>query len=134
MEHVFEHMAINVPDRDRAERWYTEQLGLSVVRSVPGSMCFLADPTGRVVLELYSNPAHPVMSFGQLHPLTFHVAFLVDDVAGEAERLVGAGASVVDPIKTVNGDTMVMLRDPFGMGLQLMKRGQPMFQAGRRTG
>lgn len=127
MQHVFEHIAINVPDRDRAEKWYTEQLGLTVARSVPGSMCFLADRSGRVVFELYSNLNHPPMSFDPLHPLTFHIAFLVDDVAGEADRLVEAGASVVEPMKTVNGDTMVMLRDPFGMGLQLMKRGKPMF-------
>ncbi len=124
---TFEHVALNVPDRERAEKWYAENLGLTVARSVPGGACFLADPTGRVVFELYANPAHASLDFGPLHPLTFHVAFVVSNLSQEAARLSAAGARVVEELKTVNGDTMIMMRDPFGMGLQLMKRKDPMF-------
>lgn len=124
---TFEHAAINVPDRARAERWYVENLGLVAVRSVPGSMCFLADKTGRVVFELYENQVCTPMDFREMHPLTFHVAFVVGDVSEAAKRLVAAGAEVAEEEKESNGDRMIMLRDPFGMGLQLVKRKTPMF-------
>ena len=124
---TFEHIALNVIDRERAEKWYVDNLGLAIVRSLPGGACFLADPTGRVVFELYANPAQASLDFGPLHPLTFHIAFVVSNPSKEAARLTAAGAQVVEDLKTVNGDMMIMLRDPFGMGLQLMKRKDPMF-------
>lgn len=123
----FEHLALNVADRAAAERWYVENLGLIVVRSVPTAMSFLADRSGRVVFELYENRGRPLMDFHGTDPLTFHVAFVVDDVEAAARRLVDAGAKVAEPLKEVAGDRLIMLRDPFGMGLQLVNRRSPMF-------
>ncbi len=123
---TFEHVAINVRDREPVERWYRENLGLKAVRSVPGSMVFLADSGGRVVFELYANPTMPVTDFPSIHPLTFHVAFAVEDVDAAARDLVAAGATIFEAAKVVNGDRMIMLQDPFGMGLQLVRRTAPM--------
>lgn len=122
----FEHFALNVADKSEAESWYTEHLGLSVVRSVPGNMSFLADSTGRVILEIYQKSETKVLPYADMHPLMMHVAFAVDDVEEEAKRLQAAGATLIDGPNVVKGDTLAMLRDPFGMALQLVQRQEPM--------
>ena len=121
----FEHFALNVKDKSGAEEWYTKHLGLSVVRSVPGNMSFLADSGGRVILEIYQKD-EDVLPYGDLHPLTLHVAFAVDDVAAEVKHLEAAGATLVDGPTQVKGDTLAMLKDPFGLSIQLVHRKDPM--------
>lgn len=122
----FEHFALNVTDKSKAEQWYSEHLRLSVVRSVPGNMSFLADPTGRVILEIYQKSEAEVLPYADMHPLMLHIAFSVDDVEGEVSRLQAAGATLVDAPNQVKGDTLAMLRDPFGLAIQLVKREEPM--------
>jgi catechol 2,3-dioxygenase-like lactoylglutathione lyase family enzyme len=123
---AFEHIALNVRDKTAVVEWYVRHLGLQVVRDVPGKMAFLADAHGVVMMEVYSNPNAGQLDFAATDPLAVHVAFEVEDPAAAAEELVGAGASIHDPFKTAGDDTMVMLRDPFGIGLQLIRRGTPM--------
>ena len=101
---AFEHIALNVRDKT----------------------AFLADAHGVVMMEVYSNPNAGQLDFAATDPLAVHVAFEVEDPAAAAEELVGAGASIHDPFKKAGDDTMVMLRDPFGIGLQLIKRGTTM--------
>lgn len=120
----FEHLALNLTDYPTAAGWYCDHLGMTVAWESPGKMVFLADETGAVVLELYENPVAPVLPFAEQHPLTLHIAFAVDDVHAEGRRLVEAGCVVSDPYKEVNGDSMIMLRDPFGVSIQLVHRGQ----------
>lgn len=122
----FEHFALNVADKSGAEQWYSHHLGLTVVRSVPGNMSFLADATGRVILEIYEKREAEVLPYGEMHPLMLHIAFSVDDVEGEVKRLQSAGATLLEGPSVVKGDVLAMLRDPFGMALQLVKREEPM--------
>lgn len=125
---TFAHIGMNVPDVDAVTDWYVRHLGLTVVRRTDGGMVFLADPTGRVVAEFYSNPAAAVLDFHSSHPLTLHLAFLAEDPDAMAERLIAAGATVAEAAKTTPaGDRMVMLRDPFGICVQLIRRAAPMF-------
>jgi glyoxylase I family protein len=124
-----EHAAWTVEDPVAAAAWYVKHLGMTVVRSggPPAHMRFLADDTGRVLLELYNNPKVQVPPYRTMDPLLIHLAFVVADVAAERDRLVAAGASVVDPFtRTEAGDEMAMLRDPWGFPIQLMKRAKPM--------
>ncbi len=125
---TFAHAGLNVADRDACAQWYVDNLNLSIVRSVPGNMIFLADPTGRVVLEIYSNPAAPVLNFEDIHFLSLHLAFLVEDPAKKADELIAAGATIAEDYKVTDvGDRMIMLRDPYGVCVQLIKRQEPMF-------
>ncbi|MDF1569576.1 MAG: VOC family protein [Spirochaetaceae bacterium] len=125
---TFAHAGLNVDDLDAASDWYTKHLGLSVARSVPGNMTFLADPTGRVIIEFYANKSAPVLDFHRTHFLSLHLAFLVDDPEAAAERLVAAGATIAEAFKVTDaGDRMVMLQDPFGISVQLISRAEPMF-------
>ena len=56
-----------------------------------------------------------------------HLAFCVSDVPTAVEKLTDAGATIFSDYETaVSGDEMAMLRDPWGIPLQLMKRAEPM--------
>jgi catechol 2,3-dioxygenase-like lactoylglutathione lyase family enzyme len=124
-----EHAAWPVEDPQAAADWYVEHLGMQVVRSggPPSHVRFLADATGRVLLEIYNNPKVAVPDYRHTDPLVIHLAFAVDDVAAEHVRLLAAGASeVAAPDTLENGDELSMLRDPWGFPVQLMKRAEPM--------
>jgi uncharacterized glyoxalase superfamily protein PhnB len=56
-----------------------------------------------------------------------HVAFLTDDMPATLDRLVQAGASPKSSMRVSDtGDRVAMLRDPWGLPLQLITRAQPM--------
>jgi glyoxylase I family protein len=123
-----EHFALNVPDPVAAAAWYTEHLGLRVLRSLPDAPFthFLADGSGRVVVELYRQNA-PVPDYPAMNPFVFHIAFVAADVRGTLARLLAAGASAAgDVTVTPAGDEMVFLRDPWGVPLQLVRRARPL--------
>ena len=121
---VFEHFALNVREIEKVVTWYCEHLDLTVVSEQKNSpyMTFLADSTGRVVLELYSREDAVMKNFKEEHPLTFHVAFVSDNAKRDMERLIGVGAILFDEVHKPDGSHLVMLRDPWGMPLQLCQR------------
>jgi uncharacterized glyoxalase superfamily protein PhnB len=126
---IFEHAAWQVADSAAVADWYVAHLGMSVVRTAgpPGNARFLADTTGRTVLEIYTSPAAPITDHAANHPLVLHLAFAVEDVKAERDRLLAAGATVNDDVDvTPAGDTMAMLRDPWGFPIQILKRKNPM--------
>ncbi len=122
----FEHFALNVPDARAMAAWYVQHLGLSVARRREDAPYthFLADETGRVIMELYSNPAAPIPDYARQHPLVFHVAFVAADARAEQARLEKAGATLFVE-ETPDGSVLVMMRDPWGVALQLCQRSKP---------
>jgi catechol 2,3-dioxygenase-like lactoylglutathione lyase family enzyme len=127
-DYTFAHAGLNVASPKKAAEWYEQHLSMRIVRSSPPKAYFLADPTGRVILEIYENREEVTLPFREIRPMTFHLAFLVENVRKEMERLISAGCTVSDEYKeTPAGDTMVILRDPFDLHIQLIRRSQPMF-------
>lgn len=124
----FEHVALNVPDPRAMARWYVDHCGLRVVVSEDTSpyMHFLADATGRIILELYANPAAPIPDYPNQPPLVLHVAYAVDDMEKTKGELLDAGATLVSEATSDDGTVLVMLRDPWGLPLQLAQRGVPL--------
>jgi glyoxylase I family protein len=119
-----EHIAFNVPDPVAAAEWYTRHLGMRVVRSVDGPphTRFMADGSGRTVVEFYRQTA-PVPDYPTMDPMVLHIAFVAADVAGEVKRLLAAGATPAGELTTApNGDVLGMVRDPWGVAIQLVKR------------
>ncbi|WP_422082237.1 VOC family protein [Ulvibacterium sp.] len=121
---IFEHFALNVTRIDEIVPWYVEHLGLQVVSEQKGPlfMTFLADSSGRVIMELYHRPDETISDFSKQHPLTFHVAFVSENAEGDRIRLEGQGASFVEEVRKEDGSHLIMLRDPWGMPLQLCQR------------
>jgi glyoxylase I family protein len=125
---IFEHFALNVSNPVEMAKWYVDNLEMKVVRSIDKSPFtkFLADKTSRVVLEIYSNNSAKIPDHKSAHPLEFHFAFMVEDTAMLKNKLLNAGATLEEDLKLDDGSNLVMLRDPFGVPLQLCKRGKPM--------
>jgi glyoxylase I family protein len=124
-----EHVAMNVADPVKMAKWYVDNLGMKVLREGPPPINarFVADGPGNMMLELYHNPPDAVPNYAAMDPLLLHVAFMVDDVDALRTRLLAAGATAVDQITvTPAGDKLAMLRDPWGLALQLLRRADPM--------
>ena len=123
-----EHVALNVADPVAMAAWYVKNLGMRIVKesSAAPSIHFLADAAGRSVIEIYSNAADPLPDYASMHPLRLHVAFAAPDPDAVRAALVAAGASFVDEIAREDGTRLVMLRDPWGLALQLCKRPEPL--------
>lgn len=123
----FEHYAINVDDAAKVADWYIENCGLTArvaMASAPFTR-FLADDTGRVFIEIYSNPSAPFPDYSEMSHLLYHLAFEVADAGAEKERLMTAGCSFVEELNPQEGSRLIMMRDPFGIALQLCQRANP---------
>lgn len=124
----FEHMGFNVPDAAAMADWYVKHCGMSIAMASEGApyMRFLADSTGRVCAEIYTNPNAAIPDYASQNPLVFHFAFAVDNARAEKERLMAAGATVVSDGTSEDGTGLVMMRDPWGIPLQLCCRKEPL--------
>lgn len=124
-----EHFAYQVASPTAVADWYCEQLGFTIKRAGtdPAATHFLADASGNVMIEIYCNSAIDVPDYAEMHHLTLHLAFACNDIEATMVELEAAGATVAVPIsETPSGDKLVMLRDPWGMAIQLCKRANPM--------
>jgi uncharacterized glyoxalase superfamily protein PhnB len=124
-----EHFALQVAEPAAMADWYVKHLGCSIARSggAPSHVRFVRDGAGVVMVELYRNPKVSVPDYEKMDPLLVHLAFISDAPAADRGRLVKAGAKVVEDFMTSPaGDQLVMLRDPWGIALQLVKRAAPM--------
>ena len=123
-----EHVALNVSDPAAMASWYVQNLGMRIVRqsNVAPYIHFVADAGARTVIELYNNADDPIPDYRSMHPLRLHVAFATSDPDGARAALVAAGASFVDEMTRDDGTRLLMLRDPWGLAIQLCKRAQPL--------
>lgn len=125
-----EHIAFNVADPVAVADWYCRHCGLRIVRHIPqpSQTHFLAD-SNATVLEIYCNPRNEVPDYSNMNPLLFHLALASSDPGADAERLVNAGATMLEDINTPDGSHLMMLRDPWGLALQLCKRSRNLLDA-----
>ncbi|HYC72045.1 MAG TPA: VOC family protein [Opitutaceae bacterium] len=123
----FEHFALNVPDARAHAAWYVAHAGFRILRQAAEApwTTFLADDTGRVVAELYSNPKAACHDFSAHHPLLFHFALVSADAAADRARLEQAGATPFAAEALPDGTRLTMMRDPWGVPLQLCQRTKP---------
>lgn len=121
-----EHIALNVEDPAGMAKWHCENLGMNVA-STNGVGWFVADDAGHTLLEIYRSPSEPVPDYASMNPMVLHLAFVSEDVDADRSRLLDAGCtSCGEPSKGPNGDAFAMLRDPWGLALQLVKRSTPL--------
>lgn len=120
----FEHFALNVSEPVAMAHWYCGHLGLHLVSAMDQAPFtrFLADENDQVMMELYCNPRAPLSGHAGQHQLVFHVAFESAQAEADKQRLIAAGASLVEEIKPEEGTHLVMLRDPWGLPLQICQR------------
>jgi glyoxylase I family protein len=125
-----EHFALNVGEPGAIADWYAQNLGLKIVRKMEEApfMHFLADDSGNTMIEIYNNSAGTVPDYGKMNPLLLHVAFVSENPNSDRQRLEKAGAVFVEEVLPGDGSQLIMMRDPWGLALQLCKRGKPMLK------
>lgn len=125
---IFEHFALNLRNPIKFVEWYTSNCEMKIAKSMkePPFTHFLTDSSGRSVVEIYSNPSAKIPDYNLMDPLEFHFAFTVEDVNKIKSKLISAGATLVEDFILEDGSHIIMLRDPFGIPLQLCKRAKPL--------
>jgi glyoxylase I family protein len=126
-----EHIAFNVPDPVAAAKWYTENLGMKVMRQggAPAFTTFVADSNEHMMMELTHNAGVPLFEPAKLSHVSIHLAFMVPEIGTIKAKLLSAGATLVDDItKTPSGDQVLMLRDPWGLPIQFVQRVKQMLK------
>lgn len=122
-----EHCALQVSDPVAMADWYVKHLSCTVARSggAPNHARFLQ--AGPVLIELYQGSNAPTPDYHAMHPSQLHLAFVSEKLAADRDRLVAAGAKIAEDLfSNAAGDQLLMLHDPWGVGLQLVKRAVPM--------
>ena len=125
----FEHIAFNVPDPEAMAKWYTNNLGMKIVRGsfAPNASAFLADSGMHIMMEILHNIDSPVFESAKIHYTSIHLAFVTSNIIKTQEQLVRAGATVADSLwKTASEDQVMTLRDPWGLAIQFVERVKPM--------
>lgn len=140
MMKAIHHTAISTPDLDRLIKFYRDLLGFEVVSEsgwpvgieIADNIVGLKDSATKITmlelgdfrLELFqysspepktSDPNRPVCD----HGLT-HLAFTVEDIQAEYDRLVKAGMIFHCPPQNI-GPTVTYGRDPDGNVVELMQ-------------
>ena len=118
----FEHVAFNVADAAAVTKWYVDNMGMKVPKAG-----FVSDAAGRMMFEIYHKTDAKVMDLKQIDPNSFHIAFETSNIQPMIDKLVKAGATVAKPLSgSDTGDSVVTLRDPWGLPIQLVKRAKPL--------
>lgn len=120
---------IDVPDLDRAHRFYAEAFGLRAGRrfgtdglellGAPVPVYLLVKPAGSI-----GAADHPRDYARHWSPL--HCDVVVDDLDAALVRALAAGATQDGPVREADWGRIAMLADPFGHGwclLQFLGRG-----------
>lgn len=128
-----EHFALNVAKPLEMAQWYANHMGMKIVSCQDEAPFthFIADDSGDVMVEIYNNPKDNVPDYASMDPLLCHLAFVSADPSADQERLEAAGATFVSQVSPQEGTVLVMMRDPWGLALQLCKRALPMLKMQR---
>lgn len=124
-----EHVALNVNDPAEVAEWFVTNLDMKIARKLGGASNphFIADAAGKSMLELYHNSAAPVPDYAAMDPIVLHIAFTVKNVSAARDRLLAAGATLEDEVRTTEaGDVLAIVRSPHGLPVQLANRADPM--------
>jgi glyoxylase I family protein len=103
---------------------------LNLVRKQEGgaNTHFLADNSGDVMIEIYNNPPDQVPDYKNMNPLLLHLAFVCENPPQKRAELEAVGATFAEEVHIKDGSHLVMMRDPWGLAIQLCKRGNKMLK------
>lgn len=125
------HTMIRVKDLDASLKFYTEVLGMTLLRKTdyPGGEFTLAfvgygPEASNTVIELTYNWGKSDYVLGDAFG---HIALGVDDIKAFVEKVRAAGAKVTrEPGPMKNGTTVIaFIEDPSGYKIELIERSAP---------
>ena len=118
------HIAIICSDYEKSKRFYTDTLGLTIIREVyrEERKSFKLDLAlnGHYIIELFSFPDPPKRSSGPESCGLRHLAFSVDDIE-KAIRSLTEKEITTEPIRIdeFTGEKFTFFNDPDGLPLEL---------------
>ncbi|MBN7812541.1 VOC family protein [Algoriphagus sp. H41] len=121
------HIAIICSDYERSKRFYTEVLGLKIIREVyraeRQSYKLDLELNGHYVIELFSFPNPPARVSRPEACGLRHLAFGVDDIGKAAEELGKLGVEA-EPIRIDEhtGRQFTFFSDPDGLPIELYQQ------------
>ena len=127
---VMEHTAIDVADPTAVADWWVKNLGFEITMQKEDTThtTFIVDKTGKIAVELYrASDGTTPPDYKAMRPLQLHFAFLSKDVEADIARLTAAGATLLVHEK-ISGFNGAMLKDPYGISIQLVKRAKPVLK------
>lgn len=80
------------------------------------------------MIEIYNNPPDEVPAYQNMNPLLLHLAFVCENPEQKRVELESVGASFAEEVHINDGSHLVMMRDPWGLAIQLCKRGNKMLK------
>ena len=118
------HIAIIAGDYERSKVFYTEVLGLQIIREVyrqeRDSYKLDLSLNGNYVIELFSFPGAPSRPSRPEAQGLRHLAFSVDDIDSEVKRLQQKGVETEEiRIDPNTGKKFTFFADPDGLPLEL---------------
>jgi lactoylglutathione lyase len=123
------HTMVRVTDLDASIRFYTEALGLELLRQkdVPAgrfTLAFLAAPgDSEAQVELTYNWDPEVYTGGRNFG---HLAYAVDDIYATCQRLMNHGVTINRPPRD---GRMAFVRSPDNISIELLQRGEALAPA-----
>lgn len=124
----FEHLRINVADKEATAKWYVENVGLEIMPSKNKEVVYVADKDHNFMLELSSIP-NIRKTYFDIHIDAFHMAFeghkTIEAVADK--MLANKGVQEGTLYRNLVGDYVMNVRDPNGFTSQLIHRVNPFF-------
>lgn len=125
----FEHVRVNVADKQAIARWYVDTMGLEIVPSSNKDVVYVADKDRNFMFEFSSIPNRRV-TYADLPVDGFHVAFDGDKTIEKiAEKMLGSGATADGAVsRNAIGDYVFNVRDPNGLVIQLISRVLPFYE------
>jgi lactoylglutathione lyase len=119
-----EHVGVMVRDLEVSIGFYQDVLGLDLLDRFDANestgLAFLGDgASGQVIVELICGKDNTFPDEGKVH----HIAFTVDDIEGEIERLRSLKVHFTnDEISTLaNGSKYIFFKGPDGETLELFQ-------------
>ena len=119
------HTRMRVNDIEKSIRFYSEALGLDVVRRMTSprgaQLVFLSTPGSDVEIELCQMPAGD--GAVKVPPDLMHLAFEVDNLEDFAAALAKKGFPLSDgPTRTSSGSVIAFIDAPEGYEVELIQK------------
>lgn len=124
----FEHLRINVLDKEATANWYVENVELEIIPTADKRYLYVADKDHNFMLELSSIPDIK-NTYHDIDINGFHLAFEGHkSIKGISEKMLANGGVQDGKLYTnKNGDYVMNVRDPNGFTSQLIHRVNPFF-------
>ena len=124
----FEHLRINVADKEATAKWYVENVGLEIIPSSSKEFIYVADKDHNYMIEFSSIP-NVKSTYFDIHIDAFHLAFeghKTIEVVAE-KMLANGGVQNGEIYRNKIGDYVINIRDPNGYNIQLIHRVYPFY-------